>query len=287
MSKALTHISIKKAPSKLCADNHVSEAGSLEKMSRGDHLSLLSNLSLTLFLLNLTAVFASAQETVLPQHLKQAVHNSDRPKQDLVRDPFRKPAQVMLFFEVQPGQRVVELMAGSGYYAELLARAVGSKGQVWAQNNAFVLERFAEAKLTKRLQAAKLTHLKRLDQELDDLDLPQELDAVFMILFYHDTYWQNVDRNKMNDAVFNALKPGGIFGIVDHHAEAGSGSRDVKTIHRVDIELVKKELLAAGFQLESESDLLRHSDDPRKQNVFEQEIRGRTDRFVLKFRKPH
>jgi len=111
-------------------------------------------------------------------------------------------------------------------------------------------------------------------------------DAMLMILFYHDTYWQEIDRRAMNRAVFDALKPGGLYGIVDHHAEAGSGSRDVKSLHRVDAELVKREILAAGFEFDAESDGLRHPEDDRSANVFDAGIRGRTDRFVFRFRKP-
>ncbi len=85
--------------------------------------------------------------------------------------------------------------------------------------------------------------------------------------------------------ILRALKPGGVFGVVDHHAEAGSRDRDVKTIHRVDAELVKEEILAAGFELEAESDLLRHSEDDRTKNVIDAAIRGKTDRFVYRFRK--
>ena len=109
-----------------------------------------------------------------------------------------------------------------------------------------------------------------------------------MVLFYHDTYWQGVDRTKMNKAVFDALAPGGIFGIVDHVAEAGSGDRDVSSLHRVDPELVKKELLAAGFVLDGESSILHNPEDRHDYNVFRdvRTNRDQTDRFVYRFRKP-
>jgi len=209
-----------------------------------------------------------------------------RPPEDIARDANRKPLEVLEFFEVGPGDTVVELMAGSGYYADVLARVVGDDGKVYAQNSPFVLKRFAEGPLTERLKDPALSHVSRLDTELEEPGLPKGLDAVVMVLFYHDTYWQEVDRAAMNAAVFAALAPGGVFGIVDHHAEAGSGDRDVKTLHRVDKALVTAELIAAGFELAEESDLLRHPEDDRTTNVFAPEMRGQTDRFVLKFRVP-
>jgi predicted methyltransferase len=210
--------------------------------------------------------------------------DTGRPPEDAARDADRKPQEVMDFFGITPGQTVVELMAGRGYYAELLSQRVGPNGKVYAHNSPFVLKRFAEEPLTARLARPSLANVERLDTELDAPGLPDGVDAVVIVLFYHDTYWQEVDRKAMNDAVFRALKPGGIYGVVDHHAEAGSGDRDVQSLHRVDAELVKEEILEAGFELDGESDLLRHPEDDRKTNVFK--MRGKTDRFTLRFRKP-
>ena len=220
------------------------------------------------------------------KHLHDAVAAADRPEKDQIRDVNRKPAEVLAFFGIEPGMKVAELMAGSGYYIDIISRAVGPGGKAYAHNSPFVLKRFAEKNITQRLANPNLASVTRLDRELDDPGLPNGLDAVLIVLFYHDTYWQGVDRVKMNQAVFKALKPGGIYGVVDHYAEDGSGSRDVNTIHRMDIALVKEELKAAGFELIGESDLLRHPEDDRTVNVFSPQIRGRTDRFILKFRKP-
>jgi predicted methyltransferase len=220
-----------------------------------------------------------------PDPIAAAVANTERPEEDRVRDPDRRPGDVLAFFGIAPGMKVVDLAAGAGYYTELLARVVGPTGSVLAQNNAFVLG-FAEKPLTERLARPGLENIERLDSEFDDLQLPGELDAVLMVLFYHDTYWMKTDRAKMNAEVLAALKPGGIFGIVDHHAAAGSGERDVKSLHRVDAAIVKQELLAAGFELAGESQVLRHAEDDRTKNVFDDALRGKTDRFVYKFRKP-
>ena len=243
------------------------------------------------FILAMCLVFVPGEYNIpdnVPQHLKKAVEDTTRPAEERERDAGRKPAEVLHFFELEPGDRVAELQTGRGWYLGILSRAVGEKGMAFGQNNPFVSERFVKDSVTKRIDAEKLTNTTYAVQELDDLKLPENLDLVVMVLFYHDTYWQKVDREKMNKAVFEALAPGGVFGIVDHVAEAGSGDRDVQSLHRVDPELVKKELLAAGFVLDGESDLLRNPDDTHDYNVFRdvRTNRDQTDRFVYKFRKP-
>lgn len=177
-------------------------------------------------------------------------------------------------------------MTGGGYYAELLARAVGNSGHVTAQNTPFVVQRFADKPLGQRLARLKLGHVTRLDADLEDMKLPKDLDLAMMVLFYHDTYWQKIDRSAMNRTIFDALKPGGIFGVIDHHAEAKSGARDVESLHRVDAAMLKREIEAAGFVFDGESEVLRHPEDARDINVFSPAIRGKTDRFVYRFRKP-
>lgn len=220
--------------------------------------------------------------------LAAAVADASRAEEDRQRDPYRKPVDVLAFFQIAPGQTVVELMSGSGYYVDILARAVGPTGKVIAHNSPFVYNRFAKGPLSKRLRQPALSNVDSIVTEADDPQLPTGVDRVIIVLFYHDFYWQEVDRAAVNQAVFAALKPGGIYGIVDHSAEAGSGDRDVSDLHRVDEALVKQEILNAGFILEAESDLLRNPDDPRDYNVFRhpEGLRDRTDRFVLRFRKP-
>jgi predicted methyltransferase len=193
----------------------------------------------------------------------------------------------MQFFGIAPGMKVAELMTVGGYYGELLARAVGPQGVVYAHNTAFAAKKFAEPELSQRLEQPDLKNVTKLVSELEDPRLPAgELDAVLMIWFYHDTLWLKTDRKKMNAAVLAALKPGGVYGIIDHHAAPGSGASQAKTLHRVDKQLVVKEVTAAGFVLDGESDLLQRPADDRKKNVFDPAIRGKTDQFMLRFRKP-
>jgi predicted methyltransferase len=184
-------------------------------------------------------------------------------------------------------------MAGFGYTTELLARAVGPEGVVYAQNNRFVRERFLEPLWTERLETPAMNNVIRLDTELD-APFPgdvRDLDLVTMILFYHDTYWQGVDREAMNAAVFEALRPGGSYVIVDHSAASGAGASGAETLHRVEESLVEQEVEAAGFVLVEQADFLRNEDDARDWNAspraaMESGRRGTSDRFVYRFVKP-
>jgi predicted methyltransferase len=233
-----------------------------------------------------------AAEAPAGDPIAAALASSDRPAADRARDADRKPAEVLAFFGVEPGDRVVELMAGRGWYTEVLGRLVGPDGVVVAQNNAYVLERFAEGPLTERLARPGLQAVTRLDAELDALPWAEgaaaagTYDVVLMVLFYHDTVWMEVDRAAMNTAVFHALEPGGVYGIVDHRAAPGSGLRDVQTLHRIDSDVVRDEILAAGFVLDATSDVLAHPEDDGTRNVFDEGLRGRTDRFMMRFVKP-
>lgn len=219
--------------------------------------------------------------------IAEAIAHTDRPAADALRDADRKPQQIMEFMGVRPGQTVVDLMAGGGYYTELLARTVGPDGTVYLQNTPFVINKFAGKALGFRLQGDRLPNVKRIDALLTELPLDDaSVDSAFMVLFYHDTYWMGIDRAKMLREIMRVLKPGGTFALIDHSAAAGSIDRDVKTLHRVDEAIVVNELLVAGFTLAGTSDLLRHPEDERTINVFDDKIRGKTDRFVYKFRKP-
>jgi predicted methyltransferase len=227
----------------------------------------------------------------IPDPIRAAVGAPDRTDADRGLDPGRHPAEVFTFFGIRPGMHVAELGAGTGYTSELLARIVGSKGVVYAQNNRFILDRFAETPWSARLQKPVMKNVVRVDREFDD-PLPPEahdLDAVVMILFYHDTVWLGADRAKMNSAVFRALRPGGVFAIVDHSAKSGVGISEVQTLHRIEESALRKEVEAAGFRLKKESDVLRNPSDARDWNdspVAAGDRRGTSDRFTLVFVKP-
>jgi predicted methyltransferase len=227
----------------------------------------------------------------VPASIRAVVDASDRSDTDRALDPGRRPAETLAFFGIAPGMRVAELGAGGGYTSELLARTVGPTGVVYGQNSRFILDRFAEGPWSTRLAKPVMNPVQRVDREFDD-PLPAEarnLDAVLMILFYHDTVWMGADRARMNRAIFDALKPGGVYGIVDHSGRPGSGTADVKTLHRIDEQVVRDEIEAAGFRLVSEATFLRNPSDARDWNDSPSAAAGRrgtSDRFVLRFVKP-
>jgi predicted methyltransferase len=222
---------------------------------------------------------------------RQIVDASDRSADDRALDAGRHPAELLAFLGVHPGMRVAELGAGGGYTAELLARAVGDTGRVYAQNPKVFLERFAEGPWSERLKKPVMSNVVRVDREFDD-PLPADaknLDLVVMVLIYHDTVWMQVDRPKMLRAIFAALKPGGVFGVVDHSARKGTGLADVQTFHRIDEETLRDEVEHAGFRLVAEGNFLRNPQDTRDWNDSPRQAgdrRGTSDRFVLEFVRP-
>ena len=227
----------------------------------------------------------------VPDPIKAAIAAPDRSTDDRMLDAGRHPGEVLAFFNVAPGQRIGELFSGGGYTTELIARVVGDTGVVYAQNSKEILDKFARKPWTERAAKPVMKGVIGLERPIDD-PLPAEadrLDAVITILNYHDTVWMKADRAKMNKAVFDALKPGGVYGIVDHHAAPGGGVRDVETLHRIEVDVVKQEVLAAGFKLDGESDVLRVPTDKRDWSTSPRvagEKRGTSDRFTLRFVKP-
>lgn len=214
------------------------------------------------------------------------VASADRSEDDKALDEGRKPAALLAFMDVRTGWAVADLGAGGGYTTELLARAVGPSGKVYAQNPAMVVEKFVKDAWPARLAKPINKQVIRVDREFDS-PLPLEakdLDLVVMNLFYHDTYWFGTDRKAMNDTVWKALKRGGAYVIIDHSGRRGSGVKEVKSLHRIEEQVVVDDVEASGFKLASTGDFLRNPKDTRDWMVFKD--RGTTDRFVLKFVKP-
>lgn len=226
-----------------------------------------------------------------PDAIKAAVTATDRTDDDRRLDAGRKPAEVLAFFGVAPGQKIGELFAGGGYTSELLARVVGEKGALYAENTKELMDKFIRAPWIDRMTHPAMAHVTGVELPID-APFPAEakdLDAVITILNYHDVSLLGADPAKMNAAVFAALKKGGVYGIVDSSAQAGSGRRDSDSFHRIDEALVTKEVEAAGFKLAASSDVLRNPGDKRDWSSSPKaagERRGTSDRFVLKFVKP-
>ncbi len=215
----------------------------------------------------------------------------DRSEADRALDAGRHPAQMLAFIGVTPGMRVAELGAAGGYTTELLARAVGPSGVVYGQNSRFILDRFAEKPWSERLAKPVMKTVVRIDREFADPlpDDARDLDAVIINLFYHDTVWMGVDRAAMNRAVFRALKPGGVYVIIDHSGRPHTGTSETKSLHRIEETALRREVEAAGFRLAEESSFLRNPADRRDWNASPSAAgkrRGTSDRFALKYVKP-
>lgn len=242
----------------------------------------------------------SAEQIVIPPYtpaadvpapIKAAIAASDRTDKDRALDAGRKPGEVFAFFRIAPGQKVGELFAGPGYSTELMSRILGPTGTLYAQNTTEILEKFARKPLAERLAKPFMTNTKAVEAATETPFPvgPGELDAVICILNYHDFVWQKVDRAKLNAAVLAALKPGGVYGVIDHSAKPGSGLADVESLHRIDEATLTQEILAAGFKLDAQSDVLRNPTDARDWNSSPKaagERRGQSDRFTLRFVKP-
>ncbi len=224
----------------------------------------------------------------VPKTVAAAVANPDRPAADRARDGDRKPAEVIAFAGVQPGWTVADFIPGSGYFSRIFAKAVGPKGRVYAVYPTELAARHPPpANLAQPFPEDP--NVTGVATPVNDFATPKPLDLVWLSDNYHDLhdpFFAPADLAKINAAVFRALKPGGIYLIIDHAAEPGSGLRDTDTLHRIDEQTVKAEVAAAGFVLVGESEALRNPADTHALKVFDPSIRGRTDQFVLKFRKP-
>jgi predicted methyltransferase len=228
----------------------------------------------------------------IPANIKAAVADSSRPDADKQRDADRKPAETLAFADVKPGEQIGELIPGGGYFTRLFSKAVGPKGHVIA----LVPSRPANAPADAPDRNAPIKALAA-DPNYSNVSIEemsaakvatsQPVDLVFTARNYHDLHnIPSVDVANFNKAMFDTLKPGGLYIVLDHSAEAGSGLRDTNTLHRIDMDTVKKEVMAAGFEFVGASNILANAKDPRTAKVFDPSIRGETDQFILKFRKP-
>jgi len=240
--------------------------------------------------MTLTAVCAAA--AAIPGNITAAVADSGRPDADKARDANRKPAETLAFTGVKPGAQVAELLPGGGYFTRLFSKAVGSEGHVYALVPAPLADAPADvpdfAARVKAIAAdPNYANVSVVVEPFSQLGVPAPVDLVWTSQNYHDLHnFPGLDVGIFNKMVFDDLKPGGIYLVLDHTAEAGSGARDTKTLHRIDPEAVKKEVLAAGFVFVGSSDLLRQPGDSHTLKVFDPTVRGKTDQFILKFRKP-
>lgn len=216
------------------------------------------------------------------------LRESDRPVADKARDAGRNPAAVVEFLAVGEGMTVIDLLAAGGYYSEVLAEAVGPDGKVYAQNIEFLLKMrdgVNDKAMTTRLAGGRRPNIERLDREFDDLGLaPGSIDLAMTALNFHDILGSRGKpaADQVLDVLRLALVPGGVLGVIDH---AGNPGEDNTALHRIEEATVIDMIEEAGFRLDASSDILRNAQDDRTQNVFTPDMRGNTDRFVLRFVK--
>jgi predicted methyltransferase len=221
-----------------------------------------------------------------------AVAQPDRTAADRQRDAIDHPAEVLRLSGIGKGMRVADILAGDGYYSELLSTLVGPRGHVLLINNA-AFEKWSEGAWAKRLEGGRLPNVEHRTAELEHLGLGESsLDAVLLIKVYHDLYWVEpssiwppVNEPAVIAEITTALKPGGTLLLVDHSAKAGTGAQDAGRIHRIDEQYARAEFESHGLKLVRTSDVLRHPEDARDLITYKGAMVGKTDRFVMVFRK--
>ncbi|TMB10301.1 MAG: class I SAM-dependent methyltransferase [Deltaproteobacteria bacterium] len=250
-----------------------------------------------LALLLVCAACASAPRQAAPserpdQLAARIVDSPDRSEADRTLDPGRHPKEMLRFLGVRNGMKVLDLGAGPGYTTELIARAVAPGGVVYMQNDPRWLP-FLKDALAERFTHPAMQGVVRADVPFDDPVPPdaRDLDLAVMNVIYHDVVNMPVDRARMNKAIFDALRPGGAYVVIDSSAKEGTGLAETKTLHRIDESVVRDEVQSAGFRLESESEFLRNPADARDWNASPPAAekagkRGTSDRFALRFVKP-
>jgi predicted methyltransferase len=230
-------------------------------------------------------------DTQIPAAVTAAVADPRRPSDQVKLDAIRKPAQLLAFAELKAGDRVADFMPGNAYFTRIMSDVVGSKGHVYAFLPA---EQLANCAPTEVAGSKALEHdpsyanVSVLSAATDKFDLAS-LDVIWTAQNYHDlhdSFMGPADVAALNRAFFRALKPGGIYLVIDHVAESGSGLRDTESLHRIDPLRLRNEIEAAGFRLDAQSDLLRNLKDDHTLSVFDGRVRGHTDQVVYRFRKP-
>lgn len=231
--------------------------------------------------------------SALPAKITAAVAAKTRPAEMVARDAARKPAEVLAFLDLQQGDAVLDFFAGGGYYSELIGRAVGPKGSVIAFEPAGFY-RTEKQKADWAALVARTPNVRVMPLPIQSFDAaPNSFDRALLHLVYHDLYWESAQYNipRMDpDAIlaklYRSIKPGGTIVVIDHAGPTGDTRAIVEKTHRIDPETVKADFIRAGFVLDSESDMLRTPGDDMTKSVFDPEVRGKTDRFVLRFKRP-
>jgi len=258
---------------------------------RGRFGGFAAHLSLSLLLLVASLTVHAATPTASAA-IAAAVADPSRPAEDVARDADRKPAATLAFAGVKPGDKVAEYIANSGYFTRLLAGVAGSKGHVYSVELNEIVKEGNGAKgyagLKEWVQGRTAVTLETEDSTSSP-SFPEKLDVFWITLNYHDLHDKflgPVDIAAFNKAVFAALKPGGVYIILDHVAAAGSPADVTEKLHRIDPAVVRQEAEAAGFRFDGESPILANPSDPHTVAMWDKSIKGRTDQFLYRFRRP-
>jgi predicted methyltransferase len=234
--------------------------------------------------LAIAGTVALAQSPV-PPAIATAVADSGRPDADKARDAARKPAEIVAFAGVRPGDKVAEFLPGGGYYTRILAKAVGPDGHVYVLVPAGFAQRPGGLDALNAL-AAQYGNVTVVATDLTNFTLPEPVDLAWTTENYHDMHNGPAPSFAgVNEATFRALKPGGIYFVEDHSAAPGTGITATSTLHRIEPAAVIEEVTAAGFTLDAQSDLLANPDDPKTAGVRDPSIQGETEKFAMRFRK--
>jgi predicted methyltransferase len=249
--------------------------------------------ALVTIMLAMAAPSAAKAPARAPADVAAGVAAPGRPKDRVDLDEVRKPEEVLRFMGLKRGDRVLDYFAGTGYYSEIMAKAVGPKGLVLAWNSAS----FQSDKVKAQLDAIRERNpnFGYFTSPATAIAFPKDgFDFALLHLVYHDTYWESaqykvprIDPATVVQALWYTVKPGGTVAVIDHVATPGGDTREVvEKLHRIDPATVRADFERAGFVLDAQSDLLRVPSDDHSKNVFDPSIRGRTDRFMFRFRKP-
>jgi predicted methyltransferase len=231
------------------------------------------------------AFTGAAMAAVIPSYIARAVADTTRPKADTDRDALRLPAETIAFAGVKPGMKVAEFFPGGGYFTRPLSDVVGPSGHIYGIENA----KWDDGSDARVAAAVKDHNVSMQMARFGDFSLPEKVDLAWITQNYHDLHiakYGPVDMAAFNRHVYDSLKPGGIYFILDHQANPGTGDAQIAALHRIEKSQVIREVEAAGFKLVAEGNALHHSADDHTKSVFDKSVRGHTDQYMLKFVKP-
>lgn len=231
------------------------------------------------------AMSGAAMATTIPGYVTKAVADTTRPAADTERDALRLPAETIAFAGVKPGMKVAEFFPGGGYFTRPLSDVVGPSGHIYGIENA----KWDDGSDAKVAAAVPDHNVSIQVKPFGEFDLPRQVDLVWITQNYHDLHiakYGPVDMAAFNKHVYDSLKPGGIYFILDHQANPGTGEAQIAKLHRIQKSQVIREVEAAGFKLVGQDSALHRTTDNHTKSVFDKSVRGRTDQFMLKFVKP-